>query len=191
MKQQVVSFFTLFSLLLIASPQMANAELSLGGFGGWSSLVDNNSSVPSVKATTLGAYVVPSVSVLPILSLGAYGEYHSVSQRTKPAEASNNDRAFTGYLVGGAMVIDAAVFRLTGAYTFHGEGKVKNKNSSGLSETLVDPKGMHAILGVSLMPFLSLDIGYTRVKFSVRENGAATSRKRDWKDYRAGLSLTF
>ncbi len=193
MKHHNVTFFavSVFSLLLIASPQVARADLALGAFGGWGTLSDSSAAVPSVKATTLGAYVVPSFSVVPFLNLGAYGEYHVVGQRTKPADVSNYDKAFSGYLAGGALIIDAKVFRLTGAYTFHGEGKLKNKTSTGSSETLKNPKGMHVILGISILPILSLDFGYAKVKYDVMVNGASQSRTRDWKDYRVGASLNF
>ncbi len=181
----------LFTLVLLAPTVGARAEIGLGAFGSWGSLKDSNAAIPAVRSSTLGAYVLPSFSIFPFLSVGAYGEYHRVGQLTDPASVSNNNKAFSGYLVGGALTFDGILFRLSGAYTFYGKGTMNEKTSGGLESTLVGPKGMHAILGIKVLPLVSLDFGYAVVKYDVHVNGVTTGQTREWTDYRAGASVNF
>jgi hypothetical protein len=180
-----------FLFFLLSGPQIAQANVSLGAFGSWGSLKDSNASIPAVRSSTAGAYLLPSLSIFPLLSVGAYGEYHVVGQLTDPASVSNNNKAFSGYLGGGALVLSGPVFRLSGAYTFAGKGTLKNQTSLGLESTLEKPKGMHLILGVSILPFLNLDFGIAKVKYDVLVNGVSSAQTRDWIDYRLGASLVF
>lgn len=180
-----------FVLFLLAPLAGARAEIGLGAFGSWGSLKDSNAAIPAVRSSALGAYVLPSFSIFPFLSVGAYGEYHRVGQLTDPASVSNNNKGFSGYLAGGALVFDGVLFRLSGAYTFYGKGTLNEKTSGGLESTLDGPKGMHGILGIKVLPLVSLDFGYTVVKYDVHVNGVTTGKSRKWIDYRAGASVNF
>jgi hypothetical protein len=178
-------------LFMILGSPVASAEISLGAFGSWGELKDSNGSIPNVKSSTVGGYLLPSVSLFPLVSFGAYGEYHRVGQLTEPSSASNYNKGFSGYLGGGAIVFHGGLFRLSGAYTFLGKGVLDKKTSLNLESTLEDPKGIHVILGLSLMPMIGLDLGYTSVKYNVLVNGTSTSQTRKWTDYRVGASLNF
>lgn len=183
-----LSLLILFSLTGLKE---ARANVALGAFGSWGSLKDSNAAIQSVRSTSIGGYLLPSLSIFPLLSLGLYGEYHSVGQLTAPTSVGGNNKSFSGYLGGGAVVISAAIFRLTAAYTFQGKGTLKKKTSLGLETTMEDPKGIHLILGISVFPEVSLDFGYTGVKYNVLVGGVSSLQTRDWEDYRLGASLNF
>jgi hypothetical protein len=79
----------------------------------------------------------------------------------------------------------------TGAYTFMGKSTLQKKTPSSQDTTLEKPKGMHVILGFSVLPKLTFDIAYALVKYEVDVNSASASDNRKWQDIRFGGSLHF
>lgn len=179
------------SLLVFAIVAEARAEISVGAYGSWGSLKDSNKSIPSVKESTLGAYILPSYQLIPLLSIGVYGEYDQVGQLTAPTSVAGYNKGYSGYLAGGALVTSGPLLRLSGAYTFLGKGTLGKKTSTGRETTLENPKGLHLILGIWFLPFLSLDVGYTTVKYEVFVGGVSTLQTRTIQDYRLGGSIHF
>lgn len=177
--------------LLICFSAETRAEITLGAFGSWGSLKDSNASIPSVRESTVGVYLLPSYELLPMLKVGVYGEYGIVSQLTDPVSVSGYNKGFSGYLAGGALVFSGPIFRLTGAYSFLGKGALKKKTSAGSETTLEKPKGLHCILGISVFPSVTLDLGYTLVKYDVYVAGRSSAQTRTAQDYRLGGSIHF
>lgn len=174
-------------------PQLALAGISLGAYGSWGSIKDSNLAIPSVKESTVGAYLLPSYELISSLGfgIGLYGEYDRVGQLTAVTSASGYNKSYSGYLGGGAVVFTGSLFRLSGAYTFLGKGTLDKKTSAGLTTTLEDPKGLHLILSMKMSPLLSLDLGYTTVKYDVLVGSVSSNQTRTIYDYRLGGSINF
>lgn len=183
--------FISICLLFVSFSSYARAETALGAFGSWGMLKDSKASIPSVRETTLGAYLLPSYELLPIFEIGLYGEYHLVGQLTNPDSASGYNKGFSGYLAGGAIVLSGTFFRLSGAYSFLGKGTLKKKTSAGLETSLEKPKGLHIILGIKVLPATTLDFGYTSVKYDVYVGGVSSVQTRTMEDFRLGGSIHF
>lgn len=193
MRNSQTSFFIIVSVcfLFVSFSTHSKAEISLGGYGSWGSLKDSKASIPSAKESSVGVYLLPSYELMPILKVGLYGEYGIVGQLTDPAKVSGYNKGFSGYLAGGALVFPLGPFRLTGAYSFLGKGTLKKKTSSGSETTLEKPKALHLILGISVLPSVTLDIGFTRVKYDVYVAGISSTQTRTMQDYRLGGSIHF
>jgi hypothetical protein len=187
--RSAISIFFTLVILIVAFGEKAHAGIALGAYGSWGSLKDSNQAIPPVKESTIGAYLLPSYEFFPMLSMGLYGEYDRVGQLTSYTNASGYNKGYEGYLAGGALVFSGSLFQLSGAYTFLGKGTLNKKTSSGLTTTLENPKGLHIILSVSVLPAFSLDFGYTTVKYEVFVGGVTSYRTRSIYDYRLGGSI--
>ena len=173
----------------------AGAGLDVGVFGSLGQRQNETGSVQKRDMSSWGLYGHAGLSPIPWLKIGPYGEYHSVNQRTTASSVGGTDLSGDGYLLGPAISLNFGPLFILGAYSLVGSYDLENRTSSGLTSELASPEAYHVLVGFSVLPKLTLDVGYTRAEYKEVKQGGATidisANRRLWDSYRVALSVHF
>lgn len=198
-KSKLVSSIALLLLmsLLSLSPNKASAlgmGIDAGLFLGLGTRGSENSSVEP-EVWTVGGYLNGGFKLSPFIQIGGYFEYHNVSQRDEPAEVANLNLAGSGWLIGPSMALKFGPLSIIGAYTLMGSYEFDSSNAFGQRVELGSPTGIHLILGMEVLPMLSIDVGYALVEYSETEIADVafdlSANKAQYESFRLGFSVHF
>ncbi len=142
---------------------------------------------------SVGGYLNGGFKLSPWVQVGGYFEYHSVEQRDAPSTVSGLNFSGTGWLLGPSLAIKMGPLTLIGAYSLMGSYEFENTTSTGLKSELSSPEGIHFLLGVEVIPMVTIDLGYSKVLYSENEIGSIavdiSGNRADYESYRIGFSV--
>lgn len=201
LKQQIQKFWILtasLALLLFAMlPNRAYAlglGLDAGLFLGLGTRGAEQSAVEP-EVWTVGGYVNGGFKIIPWIQAGVYFEYHSTEQRDAASEVNNLNFSGSGYLIGPSLAFKFGPLALIGAYSLVGNYEFDATTAAGLKSELSDPEGLHVILGVEVIPMLSIDAAYASVKYGEQQLGNVAaglgSNRATYDSFRIGFSVHF
>lgn len=192
-KRFIIFFFG--TCFLYSSLAVASLGFHGGGFFGLGEQEgEERRRLQDRKVYSYGLFANPYITLFSLVNVGPYLEYHIVEQRTKAAKVGFTDVSGKGYLIGPSVSGTLGPLFFLAAYTLFGSYEEDTTTAGGSGVELEKPRGIHATVGVSILPFIRWNLTYMMVKYkeeSFRGVTTPNNNPREWKSYRTGISIHF
>lgn len=187
-----LALVALIAILFNTTNAQAGFGFDAGAFAGLGSR-GNESDATKPDVWSVGGYLNGGVTLGPWIQVGGYFEYVSTDQRDPASQFGGDNFGGTGWAVGPSVAFKFGPLILIGAYSLAGSYEFSNLTTAGLKSELESAQGVHVILGVEVIPMLSIDLGYTMIEYSDNVVGGVrfdiSGDKATYESIRLGFSI--